>query len=838
MDDLATRLQSALAGRYLIERELGRGGMANVYLAQDLKHHRRVAVKVLRPELAAALGADRFLREIEIVAQLAHPHILGLIDSGAEAGLLYYVMPFVEGESLRARLHREKQLSLDDALNITREVADALSFAHGAGLVHRDVKPENILFEAGHAVVSDFGIARAITAAGGDKLTETGIALGTPAYMSPEQGSGSEDVDARSDLYSLACVLYEMLAGDPPFTGTSAQAILARKSLGPVPGLRVVRDTVPEGVERAITRALAKVPADRFGSAQQFVEALGAAAFEPAPTWRRILGRPMIRVGLGATVLALAAGLGVWRYAARGREASATQHPKIVVLPFQNLGAADDAWFADGITEEITSRLGQISGLGVISRTSAIQSVGKPLHQIASELGVQYVLEGTIRSDQRPGGVRQVRVTPQLIRISDDTHLWAEPYTASLARGEIFEVQANIAEKVAQALDVTLVERERGAIRTKPTENPEAYDAYLRGNQYAPGGYSGYVPADLRAAIKLYRRAVELDPQFAEAHARLSFQYSSLAGSSYQGLDTTLALASRHAERALALNPNLAWGHLALATYYLNVGDWERDRSELALAEKFGSNSGEILEGIAGLYYQLGEFDRSVRNYQRAVELDPLSAVIALDIGVSYFAQRRHSEAEGYIDRAIGLAPSKPDAYMFKAWLYLSWHGSVDEARGVLQAAVQKLGAERAFAAGFLGSYMVGVSTPRERSVVSLDARARVLGTRARQRELLHAQGGILRGARSRSHRTRVLGLGRRGCGREAANAARSITRVPGNLASQQLGNRVRWFGEEGEGASRSAAGCGAGSSKIHRAADAGPGQCLRGRPRSRSGAI
>ncbi|HEU5261526.1 MAG TPA: serine/threonine-protein kinase [Gemmatimonadales bacterium] len=268
-------LRTVLVGRYSIERELGHGGMALVYLAHDLKHDRPVAIKVLRPELAAAVGAERFLREIQIAARLQHPNILPLYDSGEAGGTLYYVMPYVEGETLRERLTREGQLPLDDALKIAAEICDALEYAHGRDLVHRDVKPENILLARERCLVADFGIARAITAAGGEKLTETGIAVGTPAYMSPEQAAAEGRVDGRSDIYSLACVLYEMLAGEPPFSGPSAHAILARKLSDPVPRLRTVRETVSAGVERAIQKALAKVPADRFTTAAQFAEALG-----------------------------------------------------------------------------------------------------------------------------------------------------------------------------------------------------------------------------------------------------------------------------------------------------------------------------------------------------------------------------------------------------------------------------------------------------------------------------------------------------------------------------------------------------------------------------------
>ncbi|MFC1639804.1 protein kinase [Gemmatimonadota bacterium] len=273
-DDMLERLKTALADRYTIERELGRGGMATVYLAEDVKHRRKVAIKVLRPELAASIGVDRFLREIEIAANLTHPHILPLHDSGEADGFLYYVMPYIDGESLRDRLLRERQLPIDDALALTREVASALSYAHDQGVVHRDIKPENIMLSAGGAVVADFGIARAVTAAGGEQLTETGMAVGTPAYMSPEQASGEPGIDARSDIYSLGCVLYEMLAGEAPYSAPTPQALIAKKLAEPTPRISVVRELVPSGIEVALVRALAKTPADRYVTATQFLDAL------------------------------------------------------------------------------------------------------------------------------------------------------------------------------------------------------------------------------------------------------------------------------------------------------------------------------------------------------------------------------------------------------------------------------------------------------------------------------------------------------------------------------------------------------------------------------------
>jgi serine/threonine-protein kinase len=333
------RLKAALAERYRVQRELGRGGMATVYLAHDLKHDRSVALKVLKPELAAVLGPERFLREIRLTARLDHPHILSLLDSGEAEGLLYYVMPYVQGESLRDRLKRERQLPLEDALQITREVADALSYAHSHGIVHRDIKPENILLAGEHARVADFGIARAVTAAGGETLTETGVALGTPVYMSPEQAAGDRALDGRSDIYSLGCVTYEMLAGQPPYTGATAAAILARKSLEAAPSLRVVREAVPPAVEAAIAKALARVPADRFGTASQFAEAIDHAggAVEPVPPARPwILRRPLHLAVAAANVMAVLIAVGVMQFRSR----RTAEHARVEYAQLTNFAEA------------------------------------------------------------------------------------------------------------------------------------------------------------------------------------------------------------------------------------------------------------------------------------------------------------------------------------------------------------------------------------------------------------------------------------------------------------------------------------------------------------------
>src|SRR5437870_5236206 len=379
VSDLLDSLRRALADRYSVERELGRGGMATVFLAEDVKHHRPVAIKVLHAELTAALGPERFLREIEIAARLQHPHIVPLYDSGAAAGLLYYIMPYVEGESLRDRLAREKQLPQEDALRIATEVAGALAYAHSHGVVHRDIKPENIMLSGGTAVVTDFGIARAVSAAGqGRHLTETGTILGTPAYMSPEPSTGSYEIDGRSDQYSLACVVYEMLVGEPPFTGPTAQAVIARHSLDMVSPPSIVRSTISDAVEGAVLRALSKVPADRYATTALFAEALNtpsaATGAHRRATLERGVRRPHRGVWRIASVAVALAALAAYfairsGRAGRGTAVGGLDPRHVAVLYFEDLSAKRDlAYLADGLTDALIDELARVPGLTVGSK--------------------------------------------------------------------------------------------------------------------------------------------------------------------------------------------------------------------------------------------------------------------------------------------------------------------------------------------------------------------------------------------------------------------------------------------------------------------------------------
>ena len=576
----SSRLTAALADRYLLERELGAGGMATVYLAHDLKHDRKVAVKVLREEIAAAVGAERFLSEIKTTANLQHPHILALHDSGEADGFLFYVMPFINGESLRDRLDREKQLPLDDALRITRDVADALDYAHRAGIVHRDIKPENILLSESHAIVADFGIARAVTASENTRLTQTGQVVGTPAYLSPEQ-VGDEPVDGRSDLYSLGCVLYECLTGELPFTGTM-MAMLAQRMTNQPPSIRSKRGDLPAQLDQVISKAMATQSADRFRSGREMAAALSAS---------------------------VAPGL-------------ATDRRAIVVLPFANHSPdADNEYFSDGLTEEVINDLASIKSLRVISRTSAMRLKGtdKDVRTIGRELGVRYVLEGSVRK-----AGNSLRITAQLIDAETDTQVWAAKYGGTM--DDVFELQERVAREIVGALGITLTSDEARRLSHRSIENVHAFELYLQARQELRR-YGNSIDR----GMALLRRAIEIEGetpplQALAAWAKVAEVRSGLAPDSARAL----AEAETVANSLIVRVPDAPYGHALLGF----------------------------------ICYERGKMANAVRHFRAALEREPNDADALFYTGICYIASGQNDRAEAAANRLMASDPLSPLAWM------------------------------------------------------------------------------------------------------------------------------------------------------------------------------
>jgi serine/threonine-protein kinase len=742
MSDLRGQLQASLAASYTVERELGRGGMATVYLARDLKHDRPVALKVLHPELGQALGPERFQREIRLAARLQHPHILTVLDSGqtmtAEAGTgeaggsrLWFTMPYVEGESLRARLTRERQLPVEDALRIAREAAQALQYAHEAGVIHRDIKPENLLLTRdGNTLVADFGIARALEAGANEaRLTETGLVVGTPAYMSPEQASGDKGLDARTDTYSLGSVLYEMLAGEAPFTGATAQALIVKRLTEPPPSVRSVRPNVPEPVDQAIRRALAPIAADRFPTAAQFAHALEAAptgatsaativAAGPTATDARPHARhhapadasdrsrrfPMT---VAALVIGVLIGVGVlfaWRHSGRSADDAAGGSSVLAVLPFENLGPSEDEYFADGVTDAVRGKLAALPSVQVIARSSSVpyKKAAKSPQQIAHELGARYLLTGTVRWEKGAGGANRVQVSPELVEVSSGgppRTRWQEPFDASLT--DVFQVQADVATRVAQALGATLGSGERQALEAKPTRNLAAYDAYLKGEEIS-NGLAVNDPVVLRRALGYYEQAVALDSTFALAWARLSETHSLLyALSAPTPEDASAALAG--AQRVVALAPQSPEAHLAMGKYYDTAGrDLARALDQYTQGQHLTPNNADLLSAEAFVEEGLGRWDAAEEHYRRARTLDPGSVQTTRRLARVLTWRRHYPEALAMADRAVALAPANLIVVQTKAQVYLA-QGDLAGAQRVVHAVPSEV--EPAALVAFFANY-------------------------------------------------------------------------------------------------------------------------------------
>ena len=680
-------LRAALAGRYEIGREIGQGAFATVYLARDARHDRQLALKVLNADPNSETGELRFVREIGILARLQHPNILPLHDSGHVEAFLYYVMPYVSGETLREKMSRERHLQMDAATRIACEAADALSYAHGQGIIHRDIKPENILLSGGHAIVADFGIARAINVGGVQRLTRTGIGgIGTPAYMSPEQLMDDRLLDGRSDIYSLGCVLYEMLAGKPPFAGKEG---FAKRFTEPPPRPSAIRKEVPPWLDDVVVKTLGRDPDDRFGRADEMVRALSNQRWidpqlptGPGPksttSGRTKSGRRKTDSKASGEPIAYRV---TPPAATQLRE---TEQPSIGVLPFANMSEnPENEYFSDGITEEILNSLARIPTLKVAARTSTFALKGKSLGitEIGQLLNVNTVLEGSVR---RMG--QRVRISAQLINARDGYHMWSERYDRDLE--DVFEIQDEIARTIVERLKVKLTAAQDVALGKRHTENVEAYELYLRGRHC---WHRWNMPGMLEKAIHHFEHALIKDPDYALAYHGLADSYSLPGLWGFLPTSTVLPKALAAATRAVELAPELAESRTSLGFVQLLSLDWDAAESSLlhaidlnprhALAHSFhawllsivdrqreaaeAAHLGQELDplspatnGIGALVsYHGRQYDQSIAESQRAIERDPTSFLALLAMTMSYAAKGMNTEALHHAERGVALSP-------------------------------------------------------------------------------------------------------------------------------------------------------------------------------------
>lgn len=636
----------ALADRYTIEREIGRGGMATVYLAEDLRHGRKVALKLMRPDVASTLGAERFLREVRLAAQLSHPHIVPLIDSGECDGVLFYVTPFAPGGSLADRLACEGRLPVADALRIAREIGMGLDYVHRSGYVHRDVKPANILFADGHALLADFGIAYGVRDREREResITGAGVVIGTPEYMSPEQASGDRDLESQSDVYSLACVVYEMLAGTPPFSGSNARATMVRQVTETPPPIRAARPDAPTTVERALSRALAKDPRERPPTVPAFIDALETEGLE-----------------------------GGYYFGPRARS--------IAVLPFVNVSSdPENEYLSDGITDELIGALAGVDGLRVASRTSVFSLKGKlqDVRTIGSLFGVSEVLEGTVR---RMGD--RIRIGVQLTSTQDGRLIWSQRFDRELV--DVFALQDEIARTIVNALRAGLVTELPDPQPIRYTTNLRAYGYYLKG-RYA---WNKRTQEGVREAIDFFERAIAEDPGYALAYAGLSDSYALHVDYRNVPVREGLERAKEYARKAIALDDTVAEAHASLAwCLFIYDWDWEESDRESRRAIELDPRYPSAHQWYTFLLASQGTFDDAIASAQRAVELDPASVSGRRSLAWAHYYARRHEQARLHAQRAIAMNPTAEESYRIMA-LALLQSGELREAESVVREAME-----------------------------------------------------------------------------------------------------------------------------------------------------
>ncbi|MHC4536484.1 MAG: protein kinase domain-containing protein [Planctomycetota bacterium] len=678
-------------GSFEIVEIIGRGGMGVVCLARDTKLKRSVAIKSLPTTLASDLTArTRFRREAELLASLNHPNIAvihDIIEQDESAG--YLVLEYVPGDTLAQRIAREP-LKLEEALLISQQIAKAISAAHTKGIVHRDLKPGNIkITPDGQVKVLDFGLAKVLVSE--IKKSETSPAqpsriIGTPAYMSPEQARG-QSTDHRTDIWSFGCILYQMLTSHLPFEGQTATDTL-KHIIERQPDWDLLPKQTPENIRMLLRHCLEKDLNKRLGDItdaeaeiRETLNKLTIAHTVIKPTTSR-----KIVMTIGIIIISIVL-LGVaLKFVPEKKIHPSTKQMRLVVLPFENLGPAEDEYFVDGLTDEITSRLAAIHDLGVISRQSAMQykNTEKNTPKITKELSVDYILEGTIQRERPSDPNSRVRIRSQLIKASDDTHVWAQNYDNHMSK--IFELQSEVAEQVAQGLNIILLKHEQQALASITTNNSLAYEYYLHGNQYF---HRSDKENDYRIAIQMFQKAVELDPNLALAYAQLSKTHDSMYWF-YDRSEKRLEMVKSAVDKALKLEPELPEAHLALGYYYYHGHlDYERALKEFALAWKSQPNNSELLKFMGAILRRQGKFTEALINIKKALELDPLSSVLAQEVGTTLRILRRYPETETYYERAVFLAPDRPRAYFFEAGLYLEWEGNTKKARVVLNKALE-----------------------------------------------------------------------------------------------------------------------------------------------------
>ena len=655
------RLQASLADRYTIERELGAGGMATVYLAHDIKHDRDVAIKVLHPDLGAVLGSERFLSEIRTTARLQHPHILPLLDSGEANGLLYYVMPLVTGETLRARIERDRQLPIEDAVRLVCEVADALGYAHGLGVIHRDIKPENILVHDGHAMLADFGIALQVESVAAARLTHSGVVLGTPLYMSPEHAAGERTLDGRSDIYELGCVLYEALAGEPPFHGATAESIVRQHLTIAAPPITNLRPAVPAHVAEALARALAKNPADRFDASAAFARALReghGASRRPRSRWGAVALAGTVIVVVGFLATTLRRGVGT---AAAGIDAHS-----IAVLAFDNVSAdSGNDYFSDGLSDELRTALQRLPGLTVAARSSSLRFKGSRLgaRAIGESLQVATVLEGSVR---RNGTA--LRIAPTLTNVATGYGMWADQYDRTLR--DVFALQEELARGIVRKIAPQLLPERGAAIMRQGTTDADAYDLYLKG-RHALTLRTG---PEFEKAAAFFQQAIKRDPMFARAHAGLADSYCIQANFNYRLSKDVCPQSREEANRALALDSTLAEAHAALGFVHLFY-DWDIGAAarELHKALALDSTYATAHLWLMHVYRIRRDTGQALAHMRRAVALDS-SLIMRSRLGIMLSRAGRDADAITEFERLLRVDSTFQDAQYQLGLAYFQAH--------------------------------------------------------------------------------------------------------------------------------------------------------------------